>query len=141
MVKQFEEGKIYILKGRKKPYEEIIEAAVYKSKNNAGLIEENLMLDSYHFDEVDETTKARIYETGGSLEDAMNCNPKDYKEIGTVGVEYVLSNTCLTEAKPSYKQLEIALNKIAKAKPSDFRNWHRMADYMQDIAKKALRLN
>lgn len=141
MVKQFEEGKIYVLKGCKKPYEEIIEAAVYESKNNTGQIEENLMLDSYIFDEVDETTKARIYETGGSLEDVKNCNPKDYKEIGTVGVEYVLSNFYLTEAKPSYKQLKTALNKITKAKPSDFRNWHRMADYMQEIAKKALRLN
>lgn len=141
MVKQFEEGKIYVLKGCKKPYEEIIEAAVYKSKNDAGQIEENLMLDSYIFDEVDETTKARMYETGGLLEDAMSCNPKDYKEIGTVGVEYVLSSTCLAEAKPSYKKLETALNKITKTKPSDFRNWHRMADYMQDIAKKALRLN
>ena len=32
MVKQFEDGKVYVLKGSKKPYEEIIEAAFYKSK-------------------------------------------------------------------------------------------------------------
>lgn len=32
MVKQFEDGKVYVLKGSKKPYEEIIEAAVYKAK-------------------------------------------------------------------------------------------------------------
>ena len=43
--------------------------------------------------------------------------------------------------KPLDKHLEAALKGIVEAKPSDFRNWHRMADYMQDIAKKALRLN
>lgn len=43
--------------------------------------------------------------------------------------------------RPLYKHLEAALKGIVEAKPSDFRNWHRMVDYMQDIAKKALRLN
>lgn len=139
MVKQFEDGKVYVMKGSKKPYEEIIEAGFYKSKNDAGQIEENLMLDFYTFDCVDSMTQARIYETGGSLQSSDLYSPEDFKEIGTVGIEYIADNTSLTEAKPSYKELEAALKKIARAKNSDFRNGHQVCNFMQKTAEEALK--
>ena len=100
MVKQFEDGKLYVLKGSKKPYEEIIEAAVYKTKNDAGQIEENLMLDFYIFDGTHHYTKARMYETTSTLELAENHNPKDFDEIGTVGIEYIEGDFSLIDTKP-----------------------------------------
>lgn len=139
MVKQFEDGKIYVLKGSKKPYEEIIEAAVYKTKNDAGQIEENLMLDFYIFDGTHHYTKARMYETTSTLELAENHNPKDFDEIGTVGIEYIEGDFSLIEAKPSYTDLEKALKKIARARNCDFRNWKQRGDEMQKIAQEALR--
>lgn len=139
MVKQFEDGKVYVMKGSKKPYEEIIEAGFYKSKNDAGQIEEHLMLDFYTFSHIDDMTEARVYETGGSLVSAENQNPKDFNEIGTSGIEFIADSTSLTEAKPSYKELETALKKIARAKNSDFRNWHKVCDFMRKTAEEALR--
>lgn len=139
MVKQFEDGKLYVLKGSKKPYEEIIEAAVYKTKNDAGQIEENLMLDFYIFDGTHHYTKARMYETTSTLELAENHNPKDFDEIGTVGIEYIEGDFSLIEAKPSYTDLEKALKKIARARNCDFRNWKQRGDEMQKIAQEALR--
>lgn len=139
MVKQFEDGKVYVLKGSKKPYEEIIEAAVYKTKNDAGQIEENLMLDFYIFDGTHHYTKARMYETTSTLELAENHNPKDFDEIGTVGIEYIEGDFSLIEAKPSYTDLEKALKKIARARNCDFRNWKQRGDEMQKIAQEALR--
>lgn len=140
MVKQFEDGKIYVLKGSKKPYEEIIEAAAYKSKNDAGQIEKNLMLDRYYFDDrfVPETN-GRIYATGGSLENPINYNPKDYKELGKTEDLFVIGSSYLFEKKPSYTALETALNKIARARNCDFRNWKQRGDEMQKIAQEALR--
>lgn len=139
MVKQFEDGKVYVIKGSKKPYEEIIEAAVYKTKNDAGQIEENLMLDFYIFDGTHHYTKARMYETTSTLELAENHNPKDFDEIGTVGIEYIEDDFSLIEAKPSYTDLEKALKKIARARNCDFRNWKQRGDEMQKIAQEALR--
>lgn len=139
MVKQFEDGKLYVLKGSKKPYEEIIEAAVYKTKNDAGQIEENLMLDFYIFDGTHHYTKARMYETTSTLELAENHNPKDFDEIDTVGIEYIAGDFNLIEAKPSYTDLEKALKKIARARNCDFRNWKQRGDEMQKIAQEALR--
>lgn len=140
MVKQFEDGKVYVLKGSKKPYEEIIEAAAYKSKNDAGQIEENLMLDSYYFDDrVVPDTKGRIYASGGNLESAINHNPKDYKELGKTEDLFVISSSYLFEKKPSYTALETALKKIARARNCDFRNWKQRGDEMQRIAQEALR--
>lgn len=139
MVKQFEDGKVYVLKGSKKPYEEIIEAAVYKTQNDAGQIEENLMLDFYIFDGTHHYTKARMYETTSTLELAENHNPKDFDEIGTVGIEYIEGDFSLIEAKPSYTDLEKALKKIARARNCDFRNWKQRGDEMQKIAQEALR--
>lgn len=138
--KQFEDGKVYVLKGSKKPYEEIIEAAVYKSKNDAGQIEENLMLDRYYFDDrfVPETN-GRIYASGGSLESVINHNPKDYKELGKTKDLFAVGCSYLFEKKPSYTALETALNKIARAKNSDFRNWHQVCDFMRKTAQEALR--
>lgn len=140
MVKQFEDGKVYVLKGSKKPYEEIIEAAVYKSKNDAGQIEKNLMLDRYYFDDrfVPET-KGRIYGSGGNLECAINHNPKDYKELGKTEDLFAIGCSYLFEKKPSYTALETALNKIARARNCDFRNWKQRGDEMQKIAQEALR--
>lgn len=139
MVKQFEDGKVYVIKGSKKPYEEIIEAAVYKTKNDAGQIEENLLLDFYIFDGTHHYTKARMYETTSTLEPAENHNPKDFDEIGTVGIEYIEDDYSLIEAKPSYTDLEKALKKIARARNCDFRNWKQRGDEMQKIAQEALR--
>lgn len=65
--------------------------------------------------------------------------PEDFKEIGTVGIEYIADNTSLTEAKPSYKELEAALKKIARAKNSDFRNWHQVCNFMRKTAEEALK--
>lgn len=139
MVKQFEDGKVYVMKGSKKPYEEIIEAAYYKSKNDAGQIKENLMLDFYTFSNAAYITDARVYETNGSLVSAKSQNPKDFDEIGTVGIEYIEDDFSLIEAKPSYTDLEKALKKIARARNCDFRNWKQRGDEMQKIAQEALR--
>lgn len=132
MVEKFEEGKIYVTHACRKPYGVIVEAATYN--------ESGLMLDFYTFDRIDGLTQGRIYETGGGLESPENYNPKDFKEIGTVDIEYVAGTTILMEVKPSYTELENALKKIANAKNHDFRNWHQRGDYMQEIARKALRL-
>lgn len=142
MIKKFEDGKIYVPKGSKKPYEQLIEAAVYKSKNDAGEIEENLMLDFYCFDNrlVPETT-GRVYTTGGSLESPINHNPKDYKELGKTEELFEIGNACLFEKKPTYTQLETALKQIIAAKPAEFRNWHRMTIKLQEIAREALKVN
>lgn len=141
MVEKFEDGKVYVRKGSTKPYEEIIEAAIYKTTNDAGEPEENLMLDSYIFDGTDHNTKARIYETGGSLETAANNDPNDFEEIGTIGIEYIEDDFSLIEAKPSYTKLETALEQIAAAKPAEFGNWHRMTIKLQEIAREVLKVN
>lgn len=142
MVEQFEEGKIYVLKGCRRPYEEIVEAAIYRGKNDAGQIEENLMLDHYYFDgRFVEETNGRIYTTGGSLETPINYNPKDFDELGNTEDLFEIGNACLFEKKPKYTDLEAALKQITEVKNSDFRNWHQRGDYMQEIARKALRLD
>lgn len=142
MVKQFENGKIYVRKGSKKPYQEIIEAAIYKSKNDAGQIEENLMLDSYYFDgRFVKETNGRIYTTGGSLEAPVNYNPKDFDELGNTEDLFEIGSAYLFEKKPKYTELEEALNKIARAKNSNFRNWHKVCDFMRETAEAALRVS
>lgn len=139
MVKQFEDGKVYVQKGSRKPYEQIVEAAVYKSKNDAGQIEENLMLDFYIFDDrLVPETNGRIYASGGNLEYIEQYEPKNFKELGNTEDLFEIGNACLFEKKPKYTDLEKALNKIANAKNSDFNNWKQRGDKMQRIAKKAL---
>jgi len=142
MVKKFEDGKLYVRKGSKEPYEVIIEAAVYRSKNDAGQIEETLMLDWYFFDDrfVPETN-GRIYASGGCLESPVNYNPKDFKELGKTAELFEIGNACLFEKKPTYTQLEKALKQIEAAKPAEFRNWHRMTEKLQEIAREALKVN
>lgn len=142
MVEKFEDGKLYVRKGSKKPYEEIIEAAVYKSKNDVGQIEENLMLDHYYFDDrFVEETNGRIYTTGGNLETPMNYNPKDFDELGNTEDLFEIGRACLFEKKPKYTELETALKKIINAKPAEFSNWHKMAAKLQKIAREALKVN
>ena len=137
---QFENGKIYVLKGCIKPYGEIFEAAIYKSKNDAGKIEEHLMLDRYYFDDrLEPETQGRVYCTGGSLEPPSNFNRNDFFELGNTEDLFIIGDACLFEKKPTYKTLEAALQKIAKAKNSDFNNWKQRGDKMQQIAQKALR--
>ncbi len=142
MVEKFEDGKVYVRKGSKKPYEEIIEAAVYKSKNDAGQIEKNLMLDHYCFDDrFVEGTNGRIYATDGSLESPINYNPKDFDELGNIEDLFEIGRACLFEKKTKYTELEEALKKIARAKNSDFSNWHKVCDFMRKTAEEALRVS
>lgn len=140
MVEKFKSGKVYVLKGSEKPYEEIVEAAIYKSKNDEGKIESCLMLDFYTFDNFTVDTKARVYATHGSIESAENYNPKDYEELGNTTQLFDISNAYLYEKKPSYQTLELALKTIANAKNCDFRNWKQRGDKMQKIAREALRV-
>lgn len=140
MEEKFKSGKIYVLKGSEKPYEEIVEAAIYKSKNDEGKIESHLMLDFYTFDGLIDDTKARIYATHGSLESAENHDPKDYEELGNTRQLFDIGNAYLFEKKPSYQTLELALKTIANSKNSDFLNWKQRGNKMQKIAKEALRV-
>lgn len=141
MVEKFKSGKVYVLKGSEKPYEEIVEAKIYKSKNDEGKIEYHLMLDSYFFTgRYLADNFARVYATHGSLESPENFNPNDYEELGNTTQLFNISDACLFEKKPSYQTLELALKTIANAKNCDFKNWKQRGDKMQKIAREALRV-
>lgn len=140
MVKQFQKGKIYVRKGSKQPYDEIIEAGVFNNKENNGQITKVLFLDTYEFDGISGLTQGRVYHTTGCLKPAASENPKQYKYIGTSGVDYKhITANHLIEEKPSYYDYENALKHIALAKPCEFRNAVEMSKHLRNVARKVLK--